>query len=641
MNAKKLVYALVCSLVLVAAPSAANVDDLALYSCEDGSPVWVPDIRIAFGPLGTQTDTRSHWICLGEGNDVPDPGDTLVSPDVERRLDRTCGDEIIPNLAISMRSNVRVEPLPRFVPHTPQGEPGTGPNAARQEHMDAFRSARLDEQQPAKLLIEGTGGEIRYQSPLASTIFADVPCKTLSALIRKYRPAVVAQVDRLADPGGPMYGDGTERTILDAREQANALPLYGGGFTGAGYTVATLDSGITEHTVLQGRIASANDCTNGSADCAGPSTQDCGVTHGTAAAGIVGGNGNLGVQHHGVSDASIHSWKIILNDAGLGGCAGSPERLARGLENSVVHSPIHVINFGSGASTDAAYIATLEDVANDAYRLGGVVLSSAGNTAYTGSGSINAPGSAANVLAVGAIEDDGTRMTNSSLGPSPRHGLTKPNVAAPTSVIAASQVDAFTLEPFSGTSAAVPFAGGVAAMLLDVYDTAGGAAVPEDFTAGSTYAAMTAMGRRVPSIPGNINDEVGAGLMTLGRAECAEYHWGVASVGDGDSEARPVAFPATAKNVKIGAWWTGGEGDAYAGNREIHMTLTHNGLGYVSDHREAQFQRIWIPDASGPAGDAELTFHSPGGPSGNGDRIVYWFVYFETGICSEAVPSGD
>ena len=293
-----------------------------------------------------------------------------------------------------------------------------------------------------------------------------------------------------------------------------ALAQYG--LSGAGVTVAVLDSGIQPGRAdFGGRVAASVDFTGGD----GSGDDGCG--HGTHIAGIIAGNGTAST-----GPAFFRTFYGIAGQAGLvnvrvldGTGQGSVSSVIAGLGWAVAHKRdygIGVINLSLGHPVGESYTTDPLCLAVEAaWKSGIVVVCAAGNggrarasasgaalwdnegwgTAY---GSIQSPGNDPDVITVGAMKSvDGVRAddavaTYSSRGPSRLDFVLKPDLVAPGNRIISvnangsfldthfgainsvglseystlTAVSADTYLRLSGTSMAAPVVAGAAALLL-------------------------------------------------------------------------------------------------------------------------------------------------------------------------------
>ena len=127
-----------------------------------------------------------------------------------------------------------------------------------------------------------------------------------------------------------------------------------------------------------------------------------------------------------------------------------------------------------------------------AARKGIVVLNSAGNngTSFT-QNTLNAPADADSILAVGAVNPDGTRASFSSVGPTTdTPARIKPDIMAQgTQVLSASPVNTTGYLLLQGTSLACPLAAGVAALMVQAKPDASPMEIIEALKATASNAA--------------------------------------------------------------------------------------------------------------------------------------------------------
>jgi serine protease AprX len=259
------------------------------------------------------------------------------------------------------------------------------------------------------------------------------------------------------------------------------------GVTGAGVTVAVIDSGVQPHTDLPAtRIKAFVDFVNGRTT----AYDDYG--HGTHVAGIVAGSGAASSgQYAGVAPgASIVALKV-LDANGSGRTSDVMAALEWVLANHVTHG-IRVVNLSLGhpifepAATDP-----LVEMVERLSQRGIVVVVSAGNMGrnalgQTVYGSITSPANAQGAIAVGAADtnnslrrSDDAIASFSSRGPTRYDYFVKPDVIAPGYQIASLLASGSTLATkypgyligssyfrLNGTSQAAPVVAGAAALTL-------------------------------------------------------------------------------------------------------------------------------------------------------------------------------
>jgi serine protease AprX len=267
-----------------------------------------------------------------------------------------------------------------------------------------------------------------------------------------------------------------------------------GRYTGQGVGVAVIDSGVTEHSDLRGRIAVHVDFT----DEQGRGRDFYG--HGTHIAGIIAGNGvdlpGNDAPFRGMAPGAHIINLRVLGPDGSGKTSDVLEAIDWAIEHRVQYN-IRVLNVSLGHPVvEPAGDDPLVQAVERASAAGIVVVCSAGNlgkdpqTGKTIIGAINSPGNAPSVLTVGALNTHGTPersddevTTYSSRGPTYLDGLIKPDLVAPGNRIVSLEARNSTLArehpdwhvsgqgnrsyiSFSGTSQASAVVAGAAAVLL-------------------------------------------------------------------------------------------------------------------------------------------------------------------------------
>lgn len=234
--------------------------------------------------------------------------------------------------------------------------------------------------------------------------------------------------------------------------------------------VAVIDSGVSVHPELVGRISAQYDWTgttnDGTIDTAG---------HGTAVAGIIAGSNGIAPYAH------IWALKVCTDsgcptDAILGAL-----NQAYAFRNDPRYGGLHIINMSLGGggpyNTDCDGISPFNAILNSLFAAGLTVFVSAGNEGYVGG--VSHPACHSKVISVGAVYDANigpvsfappANCTNSTTGAD--QPACYSNWGAPLDVMAPSHC-ALTTAPFGGytpcfggTSAAAPYAAGVAALIL-------------------------------------------------------------------------------------------------------------------------------------------------------------------------------
>ena len=254
----------------------------------------------------------------------------------------------------------------------------------------------------------------------------------------------------------------------------NAPTMWNNGFTGAGQTIAVLDTGVDgTHPFLAGKVVeeacySANsDCPNGEETQMGagagvPCTyvpERC--EHGTHVAGIAAGQDPGGVGFSGVArGANIMSVQVFSRD-GEGGIGTFPSDQLAALERVYQLRSAHNfaavnMSLGGGRFTEACDSDPLKTIIDNLYSVDIPTVVASGNDGYTDA--VSAPACVSSAIAVGATTDaDEVRGSSNSSDLSL-------DFLAPGSSINSS-VPGGGFEEKSGTSMAAPHVAGAWAIL--------------------------------------------------------------------------------------------------------------------------------------------------------------------------------
>jgi hypothetical protein len=313
---------------------------------------------------------------------------------------------------------------------------------------------------------------------------------------------------------GPRVAGGVERIWLDAPArvtldqsvpQIGAPAAWRAGFTGAGTTVAVLDTGLdATHPDLTDAVTGAQDFTDDGVD-----GTDDGYGHGTHVASIITGSGAAsGGRYAGVAPDTKLLIGKVLDDNGF----GDTSWIIAGMEWAAAQHA-RVVNMSLGLSFGAGADDPLVQALTRLTENGGpLFVVSAGNTGPDG-GTVNSPADAAAALSVGAVSKQDELADFSSRGPTP-DGAIKPEITAPGVDIVAAKAahgqigdavgDAYVR--LSGTSMAAPHVAGAAAILAGQHP---------DWTAGQLKAALVGSATPRAGVP---VDAQGAGRVDVARA---------------------------------------------------------------------------------------------------------------------------
>ncbi|MFC5289872.1 S8 family serine peptidase [Actinokineospora guangxiensis] len=252
--------------------------------------------------------------------------------------------------------------------------------------------------------------------------------------------------------------DGPVRATLDRSvPQIGAPAAWAAGHTGAGTTVAVLDTGVdATHPDLAGAVVGAQDFSESG------NTDDF-LGHGTHVAATVTGGG----KYQGVApDAKLLNGKV-LDDHGFGTESG----IIAGMEWAAAEGA-DVVNLSLGSSMPSDGTDPMSQAVNRlTAETGALFVVAAGNSGPT-SGSIGSPAAADAALTVGAVDRTDALADFSSRGPR-KDGGVKPDITAPgVDIVAAKAANGVIGAPvgdkhvaLSGTSMASPHVAGAAAIL--------------------------------------------------------------------------------------------------------------------------------------------------------------------------------
>jgi serine protease AprX len=347
---------------------------------------------------------------------------------------------------------------------------------------EIFLPVVVHEQAPASRvaedLVHAVGGHVTRPLPLIDGFAADVPADRVSMLARD--PSITEMyVDarvQMASWGTDSY-DGLDPNL--AWRKAIRLPMVPDGIDGGGVTVAMIDTGVAQHTDLDGRVVARVDFTPHGAG-------DDEYGHGTHLAGVIAGDGS----------ASSGKWRGVAPDAQLvsvkvADADGSTDVsvVIAALQWVYTHRAqygIRVLNLSFGTDSIQPYaIDPLDAAVERVWNAGITVVVSAGNRGPN-IGTINKPGDDPYVITVGAadLKQTSERWDDevapfSSRGPTP-DGFEKPDLVAPGTTIVATRDAGSTVDQLhpsavvdgnyfkgTGTSQAGAIISGVAALMYE------------------------------------------------------------------------------------------------------------------------------------------------------------------------------
>ncbi|MFD4552304.1 S8 family serine peptidase [Streptomyces sp. NPDC058466] len=260
--------------------------------------------------------------------------------------------------------------------------------------------------------------------------------------------------------------DGVRKASLDKSvPQIGAPTAWAAGYDGKGVKIAVLDTGVdATHPDLKDQVIAAKNFST-SAD----ATDKFG--HGTHVASIAAGTGaKSNGKYKGVAPgAKILNGKVLSDDG-----YGDDSSILAGMEWAADQGA-DVVNLSLGGG-DTPEIDPLEAEVNKLSEQKGILFAiAAGNDGDFGEQTVGSPGSAADALTVGAVDDNDKLASFSSRGPG-LDGAIKPDVTAPGVDITAAAAPGSLIDKevgekppgyltISGTSMATPHVAGAAAIL--------------------------------------------------------------------------------------------------------------------------------------------------------------------------------
>jgi subtilisin family serine protease len=393
-------------------------------------------------------------------------------------------------------------------------DPDGGVRVVPADAMGMLSSGRLDERlfDVTDLVEAGYDDAHRKDIPLIVDYPADTPDVAGARTVRELPSVSAVAVSAGKGPdfwaaartsANRIWLDGRVRASLDQSvPQIRAPQAWAAGHTGAGTTVAVLDTGIdATHPDLDDAVIESRDF-SGSEHGA-----DDRYGHGTHVASIITGDGP---RYRGVApDAKLRNGKV-LDDYGY----GFDSWIIAGMEWAA-HSGADVVNMSIGSNdlsdgTDPLSLAVNKLTAET----GALFVVASGNA---GARTIGSPAAADAALTVGAVDRDDRLAQFSSTGPREGDGAIKPDITAPgVGIVAAMAAHGHIGDPveagyvsMSGTSMATPHVAGAAAILAGEHP---------DWTADRLKAGLMATARANPD---HTVFEQGAGRVDVAAATSA------------------------------------------------------------------------------------------------------------------------
>lgn len=337
--------------------------------------------------------------------------------------------------------------------------------------MRLVNSTRRLKEYIASLLIEAYNATIYYVGKIFPVVIVDAPILKIKEI------AAYSFVVHLGD------GEAKGAYALDVSVPTiKADDVWALGYDGSGINVSIIDSGIDDsHVVFQGKTIIFRDFAHNMPEVTKPAsaTQDWAnisdpVGHGTHAGSIAVGN-----DPNNQFDGVAHGVETLIV-AALGSSPTKGNAVAS--LDWAVNKSAQVISCTCGWQDEPKDgTGGLSMAADDAVEKGAIVVVTAHNYGESGAGSVTSPGTAFNVITIGASDDGGDdNLSNdvvhnwSGKGPT-ADGRPKPDVVAPgVNIWSADPVSADSqgYDPgawcnFEGTSAATPHVAGTVALMLE------------------------------------------------------------------------------------------------------------------------------------------------------------------------------
>jgi serine protease AprX len=312
--------------------------------------------------------------------------------------------------------------------------PATGSSSAVQREAERFVSVivqAIHGAPEARAVVESTGGQVQQDLPIINGVSAVVRADQLALLRENPRVWQVSPNDAIGFEGRGPAAEDSKRIQKVVRSDK----LWSEGITGAGSTVALIDTGVYNHPDLAGRVVCGADFSH---EAGTPAECQDTFGHGTFMAGLIAGNGasSNGKYKGTAPQANIVSVKA----AGFDGSTDVSTILAS-IQWVVAHKDqygIDALNLSLGSDSTQSYqLSPLNFAVEKAWQSGIVVVVSAGNSGPD-SETVMKPGDDPYVITVGASNDEDTLTVNddrvpvfSSRGPTAADGLQKPDIVSP------------------------------------------------------------------------------------------------------------------------------------------------------------------------------------------------------------------
>ena len=318
------------------------------------------------------------------------------------------------------------------------------------------------------MLATSVGFQQQWELPLIDALAGTIPTDEISTASRLSGVVMIEL-------------DGILEIAMDSVVEVHGVDIVWQetGYTGAGSTVAIIDTGIDgahvglddlddDNSTNDPKVIAFYDAVNAPGSTNGTEVfpyDDQG--HGSHCAGITAGTGAPDYDFVGVAPQANLVGVKVLNSEG----SGSFATVMAGMQWTVDHRyefNIRAASMSLGGPGAIEWTSSEEDsvnrMGNEMMRAGVALFIAAGNSAV--SAQIGTPGSAEDVITVGALDKDTKIAVYSSQGPT-EEGRIKPNIAfVGSSVMSVAYNSGDQYTSMSGTSMATPGAAGLGALML-------------------------------------------------------------------------------------------------------------------------------------------------------------------------------
>ncbi len=288
--------------------------------------------------------------------------------------------------------------------------------------------------------------------------------------------------------------------------QVDAPAAWGQGLSGAGVTVAVLDSGVDDqHPALSGQVVAEQNFSDS------PTADDV-AGHGTHVASLLAGSGagSEGARQGIAPGVTLLSGKVLGDEN-----QGQISWIIAGMEWATAQGS-DVVNLSLGGRAVSATDPLVESLERLSASTDTLFVVAAGNRGWisTDPFSIDTPGIARSALTVAAVRANDVQATFSSEGPTVESRALKPDVSAPGVDLLGANAgaragDPDLYRPDSGTSMATPVVAGAVALLAEQHP---------GWSADRLKAAVMSSAHRADSFDMEDPWRTGAGRLDLAAA---------------------------------------------------------------------------------------------------------------------------